>query len=110
MSYTKTTWVNDSTPAINADNLNKIEQGIKDAHDGIEDLQEDVQECFQSVSNGKSAVASAITDKGVQTASDATFATMASNIRNIPSGVNEDVSFGGVYTRHLNVVEEYTVV
>lgn len=30
MAYTKTNWVNDSTPAINADNLNKIEQGIYD--------------------------------------------------------------------------------
>ena len=32
MAYTKTTWVNDSEPAINAANLNKIEQGIADAH------------------------------------------------------------------------------
>lgn len=30
MAYTKTNWVNDSTPAINAGNLNKIEQGIYD--------------------------------------------------------------------------------
>ena len=32
MSYTKTTWVNDSEPALDQDNLNKIEQGIYDAH------------------------------------------------------------------------------
>ena len=32
MAYEKTTWVNDSKPAINAANLNKIEQGIADAH------------------------------------------------------------------------------
>ena len=32
MVYTKTKWVNDSEPAINAANLNKIEQGIADAH------------------------------------------------------------------------------
>ena len=32
MAYTKTTWVNDSEPAINAANLNKIEKGIADAH------------------------------------------------------------------------------
>lgn len=31
MAYTKTTWVNNSTPALNATNLNKIEQGIYDA-------------------------------------------------------------------------------
>lgn len=32
MSYTKTTWVDNSAPAIDATNLNKIEQGIYDAH------------------------------------------------------------------------------
>ena len=31
MAYTKTTWVNNTTPAISADNLNKMEQGIYDA-------------------------------------------------------------------------------
>jgi hypothetical protein len=35
MAYTKTTWVNDTTPAINATNLNKIEQGIYDAHTNL---------------------------------------------------------------------------
>ena len=38
-----------------------------------------------SVSNGKSAVASAITDKGVSTSATASFNTMASNIRKITS-------------------------
>jgi hypothetical protein len=32
MAYTRTTWVNGSTPAINVTNLNKIEQGLVDAH------------------------------------------------------------------------------
>ena len=32
MAYTKTKWVNDSKPAINAANLNKIEEGIAAAH------------------------------------------------------------------------------
>lgn len=31
MAYTKTTWVNNEEPSINATNLNKIEQGIADA-------------------------------------------------------------------------------
>lgn len=31
MAYTKTTWVNDQAPPINASNLNKMEQGIYDA-------------------------------------------------------------------------------
>ena len=40
----------------------------------------------KSVSDGKSKVASAITEKGVATEATDTFATMAENIRNIPSG------------------------
>lgn len=32
MSYTKTAWVNDSAPAVDATNLNKLEQGVYDAH------------------------------------------------------------------------------
>jgi len=40
----------------------------------------------QSVSNGKAQVASAITGKGVPTASDATFETMANNINAISTG------------------------
>ena len=37
------------------------------------------------VSDGKSAIASAITKKGVSTSADATFAAMATNIANIPN-------------------------
>lgn len=49
-------------------------------------VQEAIDELFTSVSNGKELVASAITDKGVDTASDATFQTMADNISNISTG------------------------
>ena len=45
--------------------------------------QKDLDNLFQSVSSGKTLVANAITDKGVSTATDATFATMASNISKI---------------------------
>ena len=38
MAYTKTNWVNDKTPAINAGNLNNIEKGIEEAHNNIGDL------------------------------------------------------------------------
>ena len=37
MPYNPTTWVNDQTP-LSAGNMNKIEQGIKAAHDAIDDL------------------------------------------------------------------------
>ena len=34
MAYTKTVWTNDSGQPLNDTNLNKMEQGIKDAHTG----------------------------------------------------------------------------
>ena len=46
-------------------------------------FQSDLDELFQSVSNGKGLIASAITDKGVETLADATFETIAKNISNI---------------------------
>ena len=45
-----------------------------------------INELFTSVSDGKAQVASAITDKGVSTESDATFAQMATNVRAIQTG------------------------
>lgn len=45
-----------------------------------------IDELKNSVSNGKAQVASAITAKGVTTAADATFATMAANIGSISGG------------------------
>jgi len=51
-----------------------------------------IDELFTSVSNGKSSVASAITDKGVTTASDATFATLASNISAIGNFITGTVA------------------
>ena len=47
-----------------------------------------VNELFTSVSDGKALVASAVTDKGVSTQSDAAFATMAANVRAIPTGAS----------------------
>ena len=38
MAYMKTAWVNDSEPALNAVNLNKLEQGVADAHSAIADV------------------------------------------------------------------------
>ena len=42
-----------------------------------------LQELKTSVSEGKALVSSAVTDMGVSTADDATYATIASNIKNI---------------------------
>lgn len=50
--------------------------------------QSEVEELKKSVSDGKTLVANAVTAKGVSTATDATFATMASNIGNIKVGID----------------------
>lgn len=47
----------------------------------------DFDSLFTSVSNGKALVASAITDKGVETAADATYQQMAENVSSIPAGI-----------------------
>lgn len=49
-----------------------------------------INECFQSVSDGKALVAAAITDKGVQTAATDSFAAMAANIGQISGGGAQD--------------------
>ena len=55
--------------------------------------QEERDFLFQSVSNGKTAIAAAITDKGVETAADASFNTMAENIKAIKSGGSGELPF-----------------
>lgn len=51
-----------------------------------DNLVDAVNELFTSVSDGKTAIAAAITDKGVATAATDTFADMAQNIEDIPTG------------------------
>lgn len=52
-----------------------------------------INENFTYVSNGKSLIASAITDKGVETESDATFEVMANNISQISGGGGGDSGY-----------------
>lgn len=49
--------------------------------------QDAVDELFQSVSDGKSKIAAAVTDKGVQTAATDSFSTMAGKIGQIETGI-----------------------
>lgn len=60
-----------------------------------------INETFTNVSNGKTLIASAITDKGISTSSDATFQTMATNISNIETGITPtgtiSISANGTY-------------
>ena len=70
----------------------------------------DFDSLFTSVSNGKALVASAITDKGVETAADATYQQMAENISKMSSSVStteiatEDISVGDIVSP-VNVYE-----
>lgn len=73
----------------------ELKKEIKDANLSISNLQNNIkelkksqQENFQSVSNGKSIMASAITDKGVKTLATDKFDVMASNVRKIKTGYN----------------------
>lgn len=61
-----------------------------------------LNECFQSVSDGKTLIAAAITDKGVQTAATDSFSDMATNIGLISGGGvtptgTINISTNGVY-------------
>lgn len=66
-----------------------VNENFEDVGQSITSLNRTTQELFTSVSNGKSTVAAAITDKGVSTASNASFNTMAENIRKIETGGGE---------------------
>ena len=69
----------------------------------VDTLSDTVSDCFTNVSNGKSLVASAITDKGVSTDSDATFATMADNIGKIKSNPTLQSKSAALHTGQTSV-------
>lgn len=62
------------------------------------------QEVFQSVDNGKSLIASAITDKGIDTSKDDTFETMANNINSI----NISADIDSIHTAMIDLGYSYT--
>lgn len=61
MAYTKTSWVNNSAPAINATNLNKIEQGIYDNADAIDNLYFKTGDTFNKTYDGVMPCAGLVT-------------------------------------------------
>lgn len=62
-----------------------------------DNVQGAIDQLFTSVSEGKSLVAKAVTDKGVQTALDATFETIAENVGKIRGITNFDKEFVKIY-------------
>lgn len=73
----------------------------------LSDISKEIELLKKSVSDGKSLVASAITEKGVETATDATFQTMHDNILNIKSGGSTGGS-GSVITKVGNSIKTHT--
>lgn len=63
--------------------LGVIQQSLTDC---CTSMAEDIDELKKSVADSKELLAAAISDKGVETASDATFAEMCDNIAAIPTG------------------------
>lgn len=63
-----------------------VNANFQEVEDSIEALNGNMNNLFQSVSNGKGVIAEAITDKGVPTSASDSYSTMAENIRSIPSG------------------------
>lgn len=64
--------------------VSDVNANFQDVENSIETLNGNMNNLFQSVSNGKSEIAGAITDKGVPTSASDSYSTMASNIRAIP--------------------------
>lgn len=82
-----TKWTPPTIPSpLNADQLQGHDASYFGTATQYTELSSKYDQLFQSVSNGKSLIASAITGKGVSTASDATFQQMATNIGNIKTG------------------------
>lgn len=106
MAYEKQNFVDGQI--LEAANLNHMESGIESINSEVETVKSgletnnseleavrgSVNELFTSVSNGKALVASAITDKGVDTANDATFEVMATNIAEIKTGGSDNFPIG----------------
>ena len=90
--------INDTTAsATTTYSSNKIETiiGSETLNTNAQDIKGAINEVFQSVSNGKTLIASAITDKGVTTSNTDTFETMAINIRNLSNINGAIISING---------------
>lgn len=63
--------------------VDDVNANFEDVENAIDQLNDNVSNLFQSVSDGKELVAEAITDKGVATSANDSFSTMANNIEQI---------------------------
>ena len=76
--------INGNIDTINK-NIDNIESNVNTMNGNMNTMSGQINDLFQSVSDGKSKIAGAITDKGVPTSASASYDTMATNIRAIPT-------------------------
>lgn len=119
-TFNSKTWVDGDK--ITTAELNRMETGIKTNSTQYKDIEKKIgdetlittaqdikgaiNEVFQSVSNGKTLVANAITDKGVNTLATDTFETMATNIKNISGGSGTTINMSDK-TVHFSIDDFY---
>ncbi len=99
----------------NIQRTNALEKSVSEQGSNISDLKTTLDECFQSVSNGKRLLASTLTDKGINTSMDASFGEINNNILSLytsafaagvdsVSGISADVEYE--YHYHTGSAEE----
>lgn len=102
-SFNLTVTSNDILGKLTTENKTDLISAINEINTEVESLK-------TSVSEGKALIASAVTDKGVQTAGDATFATIAANIQSISSGgesINIDAE---ISTQESTIASQDTLI
>lgn len=92
MAYDATTWVNDSEPAMNAENLNKIEAGISEAHTIAEGKANTGHSHAWSTITGKPAVIAAGAD------ADAARSAIGAGTSDLTIGTTASTAKAGNYT------------
>lgn len=109
--YTEYIYVNGSWEVLGTQKLDLTNYYTKqDVDDLIYEINEKINECFQSVSNGKKLIAGAITDKGVETSATDTFYQMAQNISSITGSGSGNISFDVTYTFESETVKNEAVI
>ena len=100
-TYTEGTGIDITNNVISADMTTAVYDNTTSGATAT-NVQDAIDEVFQSVSNGKELLADAITDKGVQTSASDSFQTMATNIGLIDTSTIYDKFFRSALNNWLN--------
>lgn len=77
----------------NTQSISNLNTSVNNVNQTVSQHSTDINNLFTFVSNGKQLLASAITDKGVETEASDSFETMAQNIANIMGGFKGEIYF-----------------